>query len=79
MSPSIKKKSSLIDAGIPPWSYNLFQKTIPANRNCKDAKIPIQFCPFIDERKDMSPSFYVGHSEETMKSRLPMPALNYDW
>ena len=79
MSPSVEKKSHLIDAGIPPWSYNLFQEKIPATRNCKEAKIPIQFCPCIDERKDMSPGFYVGYSTETIKSRLPMPALNYDW
>lgn len=37
-----------------------------------------EFCPCIDERSDMAPSFYVGHSEQMM-SKYPMPMLNYDW
>ena len=78
MSPDITKKSSLFEAGIPWWSYNLFQQTIPSDRSCSDAKIPAEFCPCINERKDMAPSFYVGHSETTTKT-LPLPILRYDW
>jgi len=82
MSPSLvkgndKQNSLLFDSGIPPWSHNLFQQMIPPNRNCRDAKIPKKFCPCIDERDDVAPSFYVGHSEQGQKFSLPVP--NYDW
>ena len=43
MSPTAsqnKQKTHLFDSGIPRWSYNLFQQTIPYGRNCQDAKIP---------------------------------------
>jgi hypothetical protein len=46
-------------AGIPPWSYNIFQESIPAKRNCKTAKIPIQFCPCKDERSDIGGTYSV--------------------
>jgi hypothetical protein len=45
-------KSDLI--GIPPWSYNLLRQTVPAERNCSEAKIPKEFCPCKVERDDMS-------------------------
>eukprot|EP00571_Detonula_confervacea_P000538 CAMPEP_0172318456 /NCGR_PEP_ID=MMETSP1058-20130122/34927_1 /TAXON_ID=83371 /ORGANISM="Detonula confervacea, Strain CCMP 353" /LENGTH=1694 /DNA_ID=CAMNT_0013033295 /DNA_START=295 /DNA_END=5379 /DNA_ORIENTATION=+ len=78
MSPNKKQNSLLFDAGIPRWSYNLFQQKIPSGRNCQDAKIPKEFCPCMDERSDMAPSFYVGHSERPGKL-LPLPELRYDW
>lgn len=40
--------------GLPPWSYNLLTQSIPNSRNCKDARIPIIFCPCINERTDMT-------------------------
>lgn len=80
MSPVAKgngHNSLFFDSGIPRWSYNLFQQTIPSTRNCQDAKIPKEFCPCLDERNDMAPSYYVGYSEQTGKLRLP--ELKYDW
>ncbi len=64
----------LFNAGIPPWSFNIFRDSIPTSRNCTDAKIPIDFCPCTSGRIDLNPNFYVGHSEK----KLPHPELEYD-
>ncbi|KAL7552327.1 hypothetical protein ACHAWF_015555 [Thalassiosira exigua] len=82
MSPSLAKQKNeqrvpLFDAGIPQWSYNLFQESIPLSRNCQEAKIPREFCPCTEERSDLAPSFYVGHSEQ--KKYDLEPELKYDW
>ena len=77
MTPS-KNKSVLLDGGIPPWSHNVFKQPIPVNRNCRDAKIPKEFCPCTAERSDMAPSFYVGHSQQEIK-KYPLTLLTYDW
>mmetsp|Transcript_27789 Transcript_27789/g.47000 ORF Transcript_27789/g.47000 Transcript_27789/m.47000 type:complete len:563 (-) Transcript_27789:166-1854(-) len=75
-----KDKSKLLfDYGIPRWSYNLLRQSIPLNRDCNKAKIPMQFCPCIDERSDMAPGFYVGHSEQFELRKYNLPLLDYDW
>jgi hypothetical protein len=51
-------------SGIPDWSYDLLSKKVPQDRTCKDAKIPVEFCPCVEERKDLMPYFYVGHAEK---------------
>ena len=51
-------------SGIPEWSYNLIDETVPLDRNCEDAKIPVEFCPCIEERSDLMPYYYVGHAEK---------------
>ena len=40
MSPDNNQKSHMADAGVPSWSYNLFEQAIPLTRNCRDSKIP---------------------------------------
>ena len=67
--------SALFSAGIPPWSYNLFHHVIPQSRNCRDAKIPKEFCPCIIERRDMVPNFYIGYSEKVFAETT----MQYDW
>lgn len=37
-----------------------------------------EFCPCIDERSDLAPSFYIGHSQQE-KKLLALPVLRYDW
>ena len=60
----IKPKLPGYKSGIPNWSFDLLNEKVPTNRSCQDAKIPIEFCPCLEERKDLMPYFYVGHAEE---------------
>ena len=49
--------SSKDAAPIPSWSYDLFTSTIPAERSCNDAKIPVDFCPCEGVGPDRAPHF----------------------
>jgi hypothetical protein len=53
-------------AGIPDWSYDLLSQTVPEDRSCKEAKVPIEFCPCLEERNDLMPYFYVGQAEKSL-------------
>ena len=57
------------DNGIPEWSYNLLSDVVPDDRTCEEAKIPVDFCPCLEERTDLMPYFYVGHSEKLDEMR----------
>ena len=48
---------SMDAAPVPDWSYNLFKSVIPKERSCKEAKIPIDFCPCEDIGFDRAPHF----------------------
>ena len=75
MSPRKSKQGALVfGAGIPNWSYNIFQHSVSTERSCSDAKIPIRYCPCASERSDLSPNFYVGHSEQPLEPTL----IHYD-
>ena len=60
---------SLVSSPIPDtaviknYSYNVFQETVPLSRNCKKARIDPPNCPCVEERSDLMPQFYIGHSE----------------
>ena len=79
MAPSDKSDFSPLDAGIPRWSFNLIKQEIPKSRTCSDAKVPIDFCPCVDERSDLAPSFYVGQSEKITKKLFAVPLPTYSW
>jgi len=49
-------------AARPPWSYNLIHDSIPATRTCKDAKVPIDFCPCEELVDFRPPSFGICNS-----------------
>ncbi len=57
-------------SGIPDWSFNLLHDKVPLDRNCEDARIPIEFCPCIEERSDLMPYYYVGHSEKLEEMKM---------
>ena len=78
MTPS-QSAFPLLDAGMPRWSFNLFKQEIPRSRTCADAKVPIKFCPCIDERSDIAPSFYVGQSERITSRMFAVPLPKYNW
>jgi hypothetical protein len=50
--------------GIPKWSFNLIEREIPKLRDCINARIPLNFCPCMNERNDMSYNFDVGLAEK---------------
>lgn len=79
MTPSDESASPLLDAGIPRWSFNLFKQEVPRSRTCFDAKIPLKFCPCVDERGDVAPSFYVGQSEMITAPIFAVPLPTYNW
>ena len=41
-------------ARVPEWSFNLLHEAVPAERTCKDAQIPIEYCPC--ENENFAPS-----------------------
>jgi hypothetical protein len=47
------------------FSYNLLEEKVPPDRTCSDAKIPVSYCPCIEERDDLMPYFYICHTENT--------------
>lgn len=57
-------KDSKYTAGIPDFSYNLLTEEVPGDRSCEDARVPVEFCPCLEERTDVPimPHFYVGHA-----------------
>jgi hypothetical protein len=56
------KTTSISEPAIPDWSLNLLQTVIPNGRTCRDAKIPVDFCPCEEEAPDRPPSFGVCNS-----------------
>jgi hypothetical protein len=62
-TPKGKKEMNGLKGDLKKWSYNLLAVEVPDIRTCKDARIPYTFCPCIQERFDLMPYFYVGHSE----------------
>lgn len=42
---SSSTKGEATGAAVPAWSYDLLQDSIPRTRSCRDAKVPIEFCP----------------------------------
>jgi len=51
------------------WSYDLINDKVPSDRTCEDAKIPLEYCPCVEERTDLMPYFYVGHAEKHNKMK----------
>jgi hypothetical protein len=56
------KTTSGSEPAIPDWSLNLLQTVIPNGRTCRDAKIPVDFCPCEEEAPDRPPDFGVCNS-----------------
>jgi len=60
------------------WSYDLLNDKVPSDRTCEDAKIPLEYCPCVEERTDLMPYFYVGHAEklnEMNSTNLAFPQI----
>ena len=62
-SNAIKNEKNFLN-GVPEWSLNLLKENVPDDRTCEDAKVPVEFCPCVEERNDLMPYYYVGHAEK---------------
>jgi len=65
-------------SGIPEFAFNLLDSKVPKYRTCSSAKIQNKFCPCIENRIDLMPHFYIGHSKEQKEFLWPSSKFKYN-
>jgi len=60
-----------------PWTFNLLHQSIPENRTCVDAKVPLHYCLFESERVLSSPSLSTCNPQELHQEFACAPLVGH--